>query len=109
IERETIKKSQKIIAVSKYTAEKSSDYFNNESIEFIYNGVDTKIFAPNTSKKKHQKFRLFFCGNISTRKGFDLLPKIMKKLGPQYELLYTSNQGKVSNLPNNMHHLPRLK
>ncbi len=39
------------------------------------------------SKKK--KTRLLFVGNLTKRKGSDLLPRIMKKLGKGYELYYT--------------------
>ncbi|MEI6690276.1 MAG: glycosyltransferase family 4 protein [bacterium] len=89
----SINASEKIIAVSKYTRDEIYRVFKNASnVEVIYNGIDLAIFKPlrinkyNTDGRHH----LIFVGNLISRKGADLLPKIMKGLGDSYVLHYTS-------------------
>lgn len=90
--KKSLRIADKIIAVSNYTKEqiiKDFPFCQNEIIT-IYNGIYTQFFRPMESKKSNKKFRLLFVGNLTRRKGADLLPKIMKKLGSDYELYFTS-------------------
>ena len=109
VERTVIQHANRVIAVSKYTAQKVTSFFNAPNVSFIHNGVDTHIFRPIEEKPPGAVFRLLYAGNHSSRKGFNLLPEIMRQLGPAYELVYTAGRDHVStHLPNNMHALPRL-
>lgn len=92
--------ADRIIAVSKYTRDSMTNAFGKYKIDVIYNGVDTDVFRPIKFKEDNDKrFRLLFVGNLIKRKGADLLPQIMEKLGDDYVLYYTS--GLRSKIPGN--------
>ena len=83
--------ANKIIAVSNYTKDNTARYFKlKKNIEVIYNGIDTDLFKALNLKKDSKKTKILFVGNLIKRKGIDLLPKIMEKLGDDYELYFTS-------------------
>lgn len=87
----SLKSADKIITVSNYTKNSILKKFGHFDIEVIYNGIDTNLFRPLKIKKTDTNhFKLLFVGNLIKRKGADLLPKIMKKLGDKYILYYTS-------------------
>jgi len=91
--KKSLKTADKIIAVSNFTKISFVKTFKiSKKIEVIYNGIDLDVFKPLKVKKYNQdkKFHLIFVGNLIKRKGADLLPKIMKKLGDKYVLHYTS-------------------
>lgn len=62
-----------------------------DKLQIVYHGIDTGRFAPGPmptpgkqpSKKHHS---LLFVGHMTRRKGADLLPRIMDRLGPDYSL-----------------------
>jgi glycosyltransferase involved in cell wall biosynthesis len=90
-----------ITTPSNYSKLKVQEYFNTDSM-LIYNGIDTNIFRKLNNKDvldptNHKKVKLFFVGNLSARKGADLLPKIMNKLGDNF-VLYTT-VGLQSHMP----------
>lgn len=112
IERCNLKNATTITTVSQYTAKCAKEAFNIKNINVIYNGIDTNIFFPNNSiinSNKDLNFKLLFVGNSSVRKGFDLLPKIMEKLGDPYQLFYTSDAENYHPLPQNMIQLEHQK
>jgi glycosyltransferase involved in cell wall biosynthesis len=77
----------------------------------IYHGIDTDFFSPDPEVKRLRGRRLLFVGNPSIRKGFDLLPKVMEELGPDYQLEFTSGKRGIpedKGLPENMHPLGTL-
>lgn len=81
-----------VVAPSRYTADTLSRVFRMPRPSVIPNGIDTDYFCPgplHASRERERPFRLLFVGNLSKRKGIDLLPRIMKRLGPDYELRYT--------------------
>lgn len=88
-ELKTLQKADRIICVSEYTKKRLRELLGFNS-EVIHNGVDTQKFRPRKLKRKNNKIRLLFVGNLIKRKGADLLPKIMKILGEDYELYYTA-------------------
>jgi glycosyltransferase involved in cell wall biosynthesis len=109
IERNCLKKADAITTVSQYTAQCAKNIFEIDNIHVIYNGIDSDIFYPDTlinPIKKNQPFKLIFVGSNSIRKGFDLLPKIMRLLGDDFQLFYTSNAEQYQPLPTNMIQLP---
>ncbi|PCI70849.1 MAG: group 1 glycosyl transferase [Piscirickettsiaceae bacterium] len=85
-ETKSLKKSSINIAVSQYTANSYEKTFNINNTKVIHNWLDTDAFKPPQIRIKNKTFKLLFIGNFSRRKGADLLPKIMSRLGKGYEL-----------------------
>ena len=80
-----------IIAVSENTKREIEDIFGITDVKIIYNGIDTDIFKPlHIDDPYPDKIKLFFVGNLTKRKGADLLPRIMDKLDDRFVLYYTS-------------------
>lgn len=79
------------IAVSENTKNEIENVFGITDVKVIYNGIDTEIFKPLDVEDPYpNKIKLFFVGNLTKRKGADLLPKIMEKLDDKFILFYTS-------------------
>ena len=96
-EQASFKKAQKVIAVSKYTANSLQRTFGLSDIEVIYNWVDTGKFVPaSTHKNNNERFRLLFVGNQSIRKGWDTIVRIMQALGDDFLLAATTGLGERS-------------
>lgn len=92
-ERLGLRAADAVVAVSSYTARSVRKAFDNIEIETILNGIDTDFFCPEGTERlapNDRPIRLLFVGNLSQRKGVDLLPEVMRKLGAGFELLYTS-------------------
>ena len=100
----SIWRANRVTAVSQYSADQFHSAFNPSDIRVLYNWIDTSIFSPDSRTRPHQPFRLLFVGKPSVRKGVDLLPRIMKVLGPDFELRYTGAPRDIglSDLPQNM-------
>jgi glycosyltransferase involved in cell wall biosynthesis len=108
--------ADRVIAVSYSTKTSLERTFGARKIDVIYNGVDTEAFAPKrvlVPEGLEKKIRLLFVGNLSKRKGADLLPQIVKCVGERYVLFYTGgSQGKeLAKLPNaiSLGKIPREK
>lgn len=81
------------IAVSHYTAERTREAFRAPTVDVIYNGVDTSnTFTCSPRQHPHSPFRLIYAGNWSRRKGVDLLPQIMIRLGDNFRLDITAER-----------------
>lgn len=91
--KRSLKSANMIIAVSKFTKMATRKTLGNYRIKVIYNGIDTERFKKIKTKSSDKRFKLFFVGNLIKRKGADLLPGIIKKLGKGYVLHYTSGSG----------------
>ena len=83
--------SSGITSVSHYTANITKSVFNIPEIEVIHNylNLDEFTIVPKTNNSD-ATFNLLYVGNLSRRKGSDLLPAIMEKLGPKYRLTIVS-------------------
>ena len=109
-ERKSLEAADAITCVSQYTKKKLEESFGFQDSEVIYNGIDTTVFKPLERMNDlwnipSDKTVLFFAGNLSRRKGADLLPAIMKELGDQYILLLATGQrenafGSIKNIIN---------
>ncbi len=90
--RKSLNVADNIIAVSNYTKTSILDYFKlDKEVYVIHNGIDTNKFKPMKIKINDKRFKLLFVGNLTERKGVDLLPKIMKELEEkEFVLFYTS-------------------
>ena len=85
--------ADRVIAISHNTKASIERTFGARNVEVIYNGIDTELFKPLESDANSEfpgKIRLLFVGNLIKRKGADLLPAIMEKLGSDYVLLHPS-------------------
>ncbi len=102
--KKSLKLADKISAISYYTKRETSK-LTDKKIEVTHLDVDTSKFKPMKIKSKDRRFKLLFVGNLLRRKGVDLLPKIMEKLGDGYVLYYTS--GLRTKVPNNFN-LPNM-
>jgi glycosyltransferase involved in cell wall biosynthesis len=105
-ERRSLLAADQIVCVSNYTAKSTRAVFGDLPITTIPNAVDTNLYCPAARPKdKKRVFKLLYVGNLTHRKGFDLLPKIMDQLGDEFELRYTSGlrtKNALRNLPNIM-------
>lgn len=110
IERRTMYRADKVIAVSLFAAETARRTLVDRPVEVIYNGVDVKRFKPPMHRPKRRPFRLLYVGKWVPLKGVDLLAPIMGELGDDFELRYTGGPGTTSPVerPSNMHDLGRL-
>jgi glycosyltransferase involved in cell wall biosynthesis len=84
MERRAISESAAVIAVSATTAAAVRKHLADVPIEVVLNGVDTQFFRPGPDKADRDPsapLELLFVGTPSRRKGFDLLPEIMARLG----------------------------
>lgn len=109
--RASFKAAASITAVSQATATSLTRTLDTSAIQVVYNSVDTRVFHPvTTSHHPDSPFRLLFVGNLTRRKGADLLIPIMKKLGARFELRFTSGLRdlKLKNIEPNMTPIGRL-
>jgi glycosyltransferase involved in cell wall biosynthesis len=84
--------ADRIVAVSCSTKASLERTFGVTKIDVIHNGVDTDVFRPSqvpTPPEFGDKIKLLFVGNLIKRKGADLLPEIMTRLGERYVLFHT--------------------
>jgi glycosyltransferase involved in cell wall biosynthesis len=113
-ERKSLDVADAVTCNCEYTMEKLEQVFGYTNAHLVYAGIDEKMFKPSFTDKMDQgipakKHALFFAGNLSPRKGADLLPAIMKNLGDDYVLLVASGQKQGSILGcNNIINLGRL-
>ena len=97
------------VAVSRYSARALAARLGLPEPRTILNAVDTEFFRPPAEDERafdraNRPFRLLFVGNFSRRKGADMIPEIMQRLGPEFELAFTSGLrgGKEGRYPANM-------
>lgn len=100
-----------ITAVSYSTARNLTKIWPGCPVQAIHNWIDTRTFVPTDRESKRDRpFRLLFVGNLSRRKGADLLAPIMRELGPQFELHFTAGLRQTKTIPmeRNMFPLGRI-
>ena len=97
--RKALSAATVVTAVSHFIAKlvkKELGYHGN--IQVIYNGVDINTFFPK-QKKETVLIKVLFSGNLTRRKGVDLLPLIADKLNANIEILYTTGLRTKKKLP----------
>jgi L-malate glycosyltransferase len=89
---QALKQSNVVTCVSNFLAELIKEDLNyNGEIRVIYNGIDTNKFYPHKRKTySNKKIKVLFSGNLIKRKGVDLIPDILNRVGSNVELVYTS-------------------
>jgi glycosyltransferase involved in cell wall biosynthesis len=96
-EKKSLDSAESVTCDCEYTKKKLEEVFGYTDARVVYAGVDHTLFRPLAAKKPcinipDGRTVLFFAGNLSKRKGADLLPRIMKQLGNRYVLLVASGQ-----------------
>lgn len=94
--------ADRLVAVSQDTRQFFCQVFQSDlAVEVIYNGIDTNLFAPSSTSSANGRsvIRLFFSGNPSHRKGFDLLAPVMQRLGLDFVLSYTTGLRRATSAP----------
>jgi glycosyltransferase involved in cell wall biosynthesis len=101
----------RVTAVSHFVASSLARTFQLQA-QAIYNWIDTQLFHPVTESGtlSGYPFRLLFVGNLSRRKGADLLGRIMEELGPDFVLHLTLGPGQreMTGMTPNMVPLKRM-
>ncbi len=103
-ERRAINHAAAVVCPSDYTCRELARVFSCSTSRLIYNGIETDFFKPvRVERRKYaipaNKTVLLFTGNLIRRKGCDLLPQIMRALGPDYLLLLTCGMRGTRPLP----------
>ena len=91
---QALKRASIVTAVSRYTAELVyKDLGFAGDIKIIPNGIDARRFRPGSDKDKDKDknfgIRILFSGNLTRRKGADLLPSIVRRLNPGIRIICT--------------------
>jgi len=92
-ERRSFRAADAVVTVSRFTASRVASAFPGVHPEVVLNGVDSDFFTPLSDPRPRARewpCRLLFVGNLSRRKGADLLSDIMAALGHGFELRYTT-------------------
>ncbi len=100
-----------VTAVSQATATSLAQTVPFVSAQVIGNFVDCEIFRPqNGTADPAKPFKLLYVGNLTRRKGADLLAPIMRALGGDFELRFTTGlrDGSVNDIPANMISIGKL-
>lgn len=85
----TIHGANIVTAVRKFTADLVQQELNcSKNIRVVYNSVDAEKFKPD-SQPKSGPIKVLFCGNMTRRKGVDLLPSIAENLNLGVVIQYT--------------------
>jgi len=97
-----------VVCVSRFTQRQVEQTYGRADSVIIFDGIDTDVFVPTPGLARRDdglppsegRIRLLFVGNRTRRKGFDLLPRIMDRLPPDYVLYYTGGfQGRETAPP----------
>ena len=87
MERAAVRKASINLAVSAAVAGQMRVHLDAGPVEVIHNGVDTEYFSPGDKRSDIGPVRLLFVGKPSLRKGFDILAKVVERLGPEAEFI----------------------
>ncbi|ANX03469.1 hypothetical protein PG2T_04195 [Immundisolibacter cernigliae] len=89
--RMALRRAAAVTAVSNFTARLvREDLRFAGPIEVIPNGVDVGRFRPGDAPPQDGPLRVLFSGNLTRRKGADLLPEIARLAGPDVQIHYTT-------------------
>lgn len=111
LEAANLERADSIVAVSADAALLARKVFGLFDIKVIHNGVDSRDLTLTERSAQNSPFRLLYVGTWMTRKGVDLFERILRELGPSYELLCIGGEpGKDerANFPGNIKFLGRI-
>lgn len=108
----SLRNASVITAVSHFTASSLSSIWPIRPARVIHNWIDIQTFRPGNQESRpgQRPFQLLFAGNLSRRKGTDLLAPIMSELGPHFQLRFTAGlrQSKPIPMERNMISIGRI-
>jgi len=117
-ENRSLEVADRVVCVSNHTKAMLEQIFGYSDAQVIYNGIDHEFFRPRYINREEyltkldiegDKTVLLFVGNPTIRKGADLLPDIMKKLGDDYILIMTSGlRGDVKRYGKNIRYVGKV-
>lgn len=82
-----------VVVPSNWTASSIKSDFPHLNIHVIHNGVDTEAFKSMEVEDPFPgRVKLLFVGNWTKRKGVDLIPKIMDRLGRDFVLMQAGHR-----------------
>ena len=83
MERAAVRRAAANVAVGPMVARQMKAYLGAERVVIVNNGVDTDFFRPGEDAEGEgdRPFRLLFVGKPSLRKGFDIIARIVGRLG----------------------------
>ncbi len=89
--QKTLRSASAAVCVSDATRKSFAESFCgfDDKLSVIYNGIELEIFKPDIRPQISDR-RILFVGNLSRRKGADLLVPIMDRLAGGYELVCIS-------------------
>lgn len=87
-ERKSFHACDALVTPSHYSARRLAEIFGLDCATVIHNWTDLNIFSDGKVSGGGEEFRILFIGNMSRRKGADLLPSIMKRLRGTKARLY---------------------
>ncbi|NLE06709.1 MAG: glycosyltransferase family 4 protein, partial [Crenarchaeota archaeon] len=104
-ERKTLDSADTIICVSSYCKKILENQFGIPCDKVIYNGVDPGFFKRNNDiVKNNKKITLFFSGNHTRMKGFDVVLEIATRLKNDVQIILSSGfkQNRIEKLSSNI-------
>jgi glycosyltransferase involved in cell wall biosynthesis len=106
--KHSIKRADYLVAISKSSQAQVKNIYDVNNIQTIYCGIDTQCFKPITIENNPypDKLKLLFVGNLTKRKGVDLLPQIMARLGNRFILFYTTGMRTTKRVFNDNRMIP---
>lgn len=86
----SLKRSTKVIAISKDVKKSLIDYFSipEDHIFVIYNGIDTSRFSTNIQKDMHYPVRLIYVGRLIKEKGVQLTLEALSNLPKELKWIF---------------------
>lgn len=111
LERANLRRADAVVAVSADAALQAERVFGPGKIRVIHNGVDASAMSLQPRTASNKPFRLIYVGTWMARKGVDLFSKILRELGPDYELICIGGMPSYQercDLPDNIKLLGRI-
>ena len=102
--KKSLRAADAVICISNATRSSFQNILSgyDSKVVTIYNGINLEVFRPKNDTAPALGCRLLFVGNLSTRKGADVLGAVMKKLGAGFELLCITMQEPRMEFPANV-------
>jgi glycosyltransferase involved in cell wall biosynthesis len=85
----TLRVADAATAISECTADALFRSLGTRVDAVIYPWIDPDLYTPVPDSGSARVFKLFFVGNVSRRKGGDVLPLLADRLGPGFEIRCT--------------------
>lgn len=89
--KRSIERADEIVCVSEFTANLLLDELSiKRPLKIIHNGVDINKFKPVEKETAQKTIKVLFAGNLTSRKGWNLMPEIAERLDENVTIQYAS-------------------